>query len=198
MDKKTQWMNAVRTGADRKMLASLLDGMRTQERVDAMAEVQGALVGALYDRVQGSLPLDLDDIVPPSVPAGATVTFAGRNSLPLFSRFAKRFTRTADGLVFGYNHQSCGLVGLVTGPGYFVVTCAADEHAGELLFDYTVPPPFEPLGWPAYRPNDVLGSRWVFGDLHDYVRRVAVGVLVGSAFRHGADQHAYFTLTSEE
>ena len=85
---------------------------------------------------------------------------------------------------------------MVTGPGYFVVTHAGEGHAGELLFDYTKDPAFEPSGWPAYRSNDRMGARFVFMDMHDYVRRVARGVVVGSAFRRGIHQNAYFTLTS--
>ena len=128
-------------------------------------------------------------------PAGATITYEGRNSLPMFSRFRKRFTRTADGLVFGYNDQPTPGVGRLTGPGYFIVTEADEAHAGELLFDYTKPPPFEPAGWPAFRPNDRGLSRLVFMDLQDYVRQVAPGVVVGIAFKQGKDQDACFSLT---
>jgi hypothetical protein len=31
--------------------------------------------------------------------------------------------------------------------------------------------------------------------MHDFVRRVARGVVVGKAYRHGKDQDAYFSLT---
>lgn len=187
---------ALASGAGSVELAAMLDAMGTQDRVRAVAAVKGSLVGTLYDRVRDQAPLGLEDLVPSSTPAGATVTFSGRNSLPVFSRFQKRLTRTADGLVFGYNHQPLRVAGAVTGPGYFVVVDAGEGHAGELLFDYTKPPPFEPPGWPAYRPNDALGSRFVFMDLNDYVRRVARGVVVGAAFRRGKDQNAYFSLTA--
>ncbi len=57
------------------------------------------------------------------------------------------------------------------------------------------PPPAEPAGWPAYKPNERGLSRFVYGHMHDYVRRVARGVVVGKAYRHGKEQDAYFSLT---
>jgi len=186
----------VESRASARELAEMLNGMGPRERVNAVTAVKGALVGQLYALVRDGEPLGLDDIVPSSTPAGSTVTFEGRNSLPAFSRFQKRFARTADGLVFGYNHQPLRVAGAVTGPGYFRVVEADDAHPGELLFDYTLPPPFEPAGWPAYRANEVGVSRFVFMDLNDYVRKVAEGVVVGAAFRRGEDQNAYFSLTA--
>lgn len=192
-------MRAVVSRASASELAQMLDGMGVRERVEAVAGVTGSLVGQLYELARDGQPLELREVVGDSVPAGATVAYSGRNSLPLFSRFEKRFTRTADGLVFGYNHQPLGLARAVTGPGYFrVVDDGEKDHPGELLFDYTREPPFEPAGWPPYRPNEAGMSRFVFKDLHDWVRRVARGVLVGKAYRGGKDQNAYFSLTSLE
>lgn len=187
-------MQAVESGVAAEGLCELLDDMDASERVRAATAVRGKQVRRLFELVREGSALTLEDIVPSSTPAGSTVVFEGRNSLPAFSRFQKRFTRTADGLVFGHNHQPSRVAGALTGPGYFVVVDAGEGHVGELLFDYTQPPPFEPPGWPAYRPNDTRASRFVFMDLNDYVRKVAQGVVVGAAFRRGKDQDAYFVL----
>ena len=189
-----RFAQAVDSGATAHTLSEMLESMSVAERVAAATAVRGNQVRQLYELVRDGATTKLEDIVPASTMAGSTVVFEGRNSLPAFSRFQKRFTRTADGLVFGYNHQPLRVAGALTGPGYFRVVDADNAHPGELLFDYTKPPPFEPEGWPAYRPNDMGGSRFVFMDLHDYVRKVADGVVVGSAFRHGEDQNAYFVL----
>jgi hypothetical protein len=114
----------------------------------------------------------------------------------MFNSFEKRLTRTADGLVFGYNYQPIPGAMRVTGPGYFRVIDGDDTHPGELLFDYTLAPPFEPAGWPVYRPNDRGGSKLVFQDMKDYVRRVANGVCVGAAFKLGKAQDAFFLLVT--
>ena len=182
----------VERAAPIREIADYLDGLSPRQRVQEVRSVRGALVGALYDLARGTEPLRLQDVVAESTPAGATVAHEGRNSLPAFSRFQKRFTRTADGVVFGHNSS---VASAATGPGYFVVTPADDAHPGELLFDYTVPPPFEPVGWPRYVTNDRMLSRLVFSNMHDFVRRVARGVMVGSAFKLGVKQNAWFTLS---
>jgi hypothetical protein len=175
-------------------IAAFLDDLPVDRRIDQVLGVRGSLIRRMYSLAGTGAPLTLDDMVPSSTPAGATITYEGRNSLPAFSRFQKRFARTADGLVFGYNHQPTPGIGVLTGPGYFTVKQADGEHAGELLFDYTVRPPYEPAGWPAWRPNEAGLSRFVFMNLNDYVRRVATGVVVGIALKLGKDQDACFSL----
>lgn len=174
-------------------IGAYLDELPAARRVEEVRSLRGRLVGVLYDLAKGTAALALSDLVADSTPAGATVAFEGRNSLPAFSKFQKRFTRTADGIVFGHNAFAASAA---TGPGYFTVKLADEEHPGELLFDYTEPPPFEPAGWPRYVTNDQLISRFVYSRMHDFVRRVARGVVVGSAYKLGVKQDAWFTLTS--
>ena len=61
--------------------------------------------------------------------ADTTATFAGRNSLRLFSRFEKWFARQ-DGLLIGCNRHA---LGPLIGPGYFSVR---DDGSQRLEFDY--------------------------------------------------------------
>lgn len=192
-------LRALLNGATASAIASLLVDMTPEVRVRSVAGVKGSHIGVLFDRVVDRGQTRLCDIVPASTHSGTTVVYSGRNSMPLFSRFEKRFTRTADGLVFGYNFQPFPLVGAVTGPGYFVVDESESDKSkqrekGELLFDYTKEPPFEPPGWPEYRANTLLGSRFVFGEMIDRVRSVSEGVFVGSAFRKGVSANVFFTL----
>lgn len=185
----------VERGASGSDISSYLDDLAPSQRIDEVLTVRGGLIRRMYSLADPGAKLTADDMVAPSTPAGATVTYEGRNSLPAFSRFQKRFARTADGLVFGYNFQPTPGVGILTGPGYFSVLDGGADHPGELLFDYTKAPPFEPSGWPAWRPNSSGLSRLVFMDLNDYVRRVAQHVVVGIALKLGKDQDACFSLT---
>jgi len=182
----------VREQASGKEIARFLDALSPAERVEQVTSVTGRGVKYLYDAAKGAEPLRLEDFVPPD--EKGTVIFEGRNSLPLFSRFQKRFARMG-GEVIGYNHQS---MSFVTGPGYFVVRSASGtgEHGDELYFDYTVAPPGQPAGWPEFSPNDKGLSKPVYANMIDYCRRVATGVLVGKAYKLGVEQKAYFTLTS--
>jgi hypothetical protein len=182
----------LRSGASARDLEGHLDGLPAAERLEQVLAVTGRGVKRLYEAVAGGTPATLEELIPASTKE--VVIYEGRNSLAAFSRFQKRFARMPDGMVIGYNHQS---MSFVTGPGYFAVHAPSGkgEHGDELDFDYTVPPPSEPAGWPAFKANERGLSRFVYGNMHDYVRRVARGVVVGKAYRHGVEQDAYFSLT---
>jgi hypothetical protein len=182
-------------GASAKEIEQYLDGLSVRDRVAQVLRVTGSGVKRLYNAVASGTPASIDELIPPG--AKGTVIYEGRNSLPLFSRFQKRLTRLEDGRVIGYNHQ---LMSFVTGPGYFWVRPATGEgeHAKELFFDYTEAPPLEPSGWPAYKPNDRGFSKAVYGNMKDYMRRVATGVVVGKAYRGGVAENAFFSLSLPE
>jgi len=169
-----------------------LDGLSPAARLDEVLGITGSGVGRLYDAVLGAPTVTVEEFIPANTQG--TLIYEGRNSLAVFSRFQKRFHRMPGGVVVGYNHQS---MSFLTGPGYFVVKAASGsgEHGKELLFDYTEAPPSEPEGWPRYTPNERGMSRLVYAHMHDYVRRVCRGVVVGKAYKKGVDQKQYFSLT---
>jgi len=183
----------LRDGASSPQIERHLDALSGAERLREVLGITGKGVGRLYEAVADAPPLTLDEIVPASAPEGETFIFEGRNSLPLFSRFQKRFARVGE-TILGFNHQTTSVI---TGPGYFVAKVARGEgpHPSEPYFDYTLAPPEPPHGWPPYKPNHVGLSRAVYMDMHDYMRRVCKGVMVGKAYKLGVEQGAYFSLT---
>jgi hypothetical protein len=183
----------IRGGASREAIARHLDGLSSSERVAQVRSIGHGLVGKLYEAVAGGDPLTMNDLVPEG--ETGTVIFEGKNSLPAFTLFQKRFSRVGKDLV-GYNHQ-LAVVSMLTGPGYFVVRppTAGEPHPDELFFDYTIDTPAVPGGWPAFTPNDVGFSRLVYMNMKDYCRRVANGVLVGKAYKSGKPEGNFFTLT---
>src|SRR5262245_32871561 len=151
--------------ASAREIESYLDHLSPEERVKEVLSVTGRGVGRLYHAVADAAPVTIDELIPPSTKG--TVVYEGRNSLPAFSRFQKRFLRLEDGSVLGYNHNP-QLVMSVTGPGYFWVKppTGQGEHGTELFFDYTEAPSTEPAGWPAYKANEKgLVSRFVYGHM---------------------------------
>jgi hypothetical protein len=178
-------------GAGARDIEGHLDALSVAVRLEQVLAVTGRGVKRLYDAVGGGTPPTLEELIPEGYEG--TRIYEGRNSLAAFTRFQKRFTRMGA-IVVGYNHQT---MAFVTGPGYFVVhgPSGEGEHGKELDIDYTTTPPGEPAGWPAYTPNERGLSRFVYGHMHDYCRRVARGVVVGKAYRHGVEQDAYFSLT---
>jgi hypothetical protein len=181
---------------DREAIAALLDAGGHAERMAAVTSLGGAaLQGALWNAAAGGPPVTLDDLVPPDAPPLREVIFHGKNSLPAFTLFQKRFCRPAPGepgdQLWGYNHQA---LAWLTGPGYFVVH---PEGAAPAAIDYRRVPPTHPPSWPPVRPNDVGFSRFVYRDMVDYLRRVSRHVLIGRATRHGKELPNYFVLCRE-
>jgi hypothetical protein len=179
-------------GANRDRIASFLDGLSPAERNEEVLALRGREVKRLYEACAGGPTLTLEDFVPASAGDDKPVIFEGRNSLPTFSRFQKRFARMGDQIV-GYNHQT---MAFVTGPGFFVVKPASAEGdvPGELYFDYTDKPRVIPSGWPTFKPNESGLSALVYAHMKDYMRSVAKGIVVGTAYKKGKSQNAFFVL----
>jgi hypothetical protein len=143
--------------------------------------------------VKGLVQLTLEHFVPHDAPPMKTVIHSGKNSIPVFSRFEKRFTRPAAGSdrLWGYNQNPRTIQG-VTGPGYFV--CYAID-AGEVLIDYCeVPPGPEPEGWPSILPNSAGFSRFIYNRTKDTMRGVSKHVSIGRASRDGKAMDNWFVL----
>lgn len=177
-------------GATYAAIAPFLDALDAGARRAQVLALRGAEVRALYEALADAPALTPEGFWG-GEPAGRTLIFEGRNSLPAASRFQKRFCKGPGGELVGYNHQP---LSFATGPGYFVVGPCDASRPGELLFDYTREPPFVPAGWPPFRDNRRGLSRLVYYDMKDYCRPAAAGVVVGAAFKGGAAQNAYFVL----
>jgi hypothetical protein len=180
---------------DRAAIARFLDGLSHAERLEAITALSGPrLQGRLYRAVEGAPRVTLADLVPPDAPPLREVIYHGKNSLPAFTLFQKRFCRPPRGAdeLWGYNHQT---LAWLTGPGYFVVH---DDVARGAAIDYREVPPEHPAGWPEIKANDRGLSRFVYADMVDYMRRVAGEVFIGRAYRGGAETENYFVLCREE
>jgi hypothetical protein len=179
-------------------IARLLDEMSHEERVVAVRSLGRSDQRKLYAAVDGFRPVRLTDLVPPSVGDGVQVRHFGKNTLPAFSHFEKRFVRPqgADparpGVLHGYNFASTAAI---TGPGYFLARDA--EGRDEVLVDYREVPTTAPEGWPPVRPNDRGLARFVFGFMVDTLRGVSDHVSIGSAARNGRDLGSWFALCRE-
>jgi hypothetical protein len=181
---------------DPARLREFLDGLDHAGRMTAVTSLGGtALQARLYDAAAAAPPVTLADLVPPDAPALREVIWHGKNSLPMFTLFQKRFCRPrqegGEAQLWGYNHQA---MAWMTGPGYFV--CHQDG-AVPAAIDYRRVPPEQPPGWPPVRPNDQGMSRFVYKDMVDYLRRVSAHVLIGRAHKYGKELPNYFILCRE-
>jgi len=183
---------------DARRIGAYLDSLSHPERVAAVRGLGRTEQRALYAAVDGFRPLQLVDLVSPARGDEETVRHFGRNTLPAFTHFEKRFCRpagsdpAAPAVLWGFNHQT---LQPVTGPGYFVARAAADRP--EIEVDYHQVPDSQPDGWPAVRRNEVGLSRFIYGFMIDTLRGVSEHVTIGSAARKGRDMGSWFVLCRE-
>ena len=186
------------SGFEPTSLAGWLDGLSHAERVAAVRAAGRSEQRRLYEAVEGFASLGLVDMVPSTTREGTAVRHHGKNTLPAFTHFEKRFCRpsncdsTDPDRLYGFNFQT---LAAITGPGYFVAV--PSEQRSEVLVDYRRLPGEQPSGWPNIRSNEKGLSRFVYGFMVDTLRRVSEHVTIGSAARKGKDMGSWFLLTRE-
>jgi len=179
-----------------------LDALDQESRVSAVRSLGRSDQRRLYESFDSILPLRLTDMVSPECADLESVRHYGRNTLPAFRIFEKRFCRPPDSdpakpdALWGYNFQT---MAWLTGPGYFVAR--EDPTRPEVLVDYHHVPPGgtgqQPEGWPEVRSNEGIPARFVYGFMIDTLRRVSEHVTIGSAARNGKDLGSWFVLARQ-
>jgi hypothetical protein len=186
-------------GVDIAGLRWYLDGLADAERARVACSLSARQQAVLFDAALAFMPLSLDFFVPERAGLLTQVIHTGRNSLPVFTRFEKRFCRPAAGTtaLFGYNENPSS-IRHVTGPGYFV---CYEVEGSEVLIDYKQVPPTDaqrPAGWPAIFPNSAGGSRFIYNGTQDTMRGVSRHVSIGRAARGGKWMDNWFVLCRRE
>ena len=175
---------------DPEHIARTLDGLSHAERLQALQAIHRDHFALLFVLAGHYTPMTLEALVPVDVAPLQGVRHIGRNSLPMFSSFEKRFYRLAPGAaVGGANFQSTSFA---TGPGYF--TASPDAGQEEIVIDYSQIPEAAPLGWPALQDNAHGIGRLVYGGMIDTLRKVSEHVSIGAAHKQGKKPSAYFVL----
>lgn len=182
---------------DLHRLAEVLDGLGHRARVTTIRTWERDLMVKLYEAADGFKKLDLDHFVPADKAPLTEVIHYGKNSLPAFNIFEKRFAKPADeskkDSLLGYNQQN--LIWAI-GPGYFELRKAAKD--GEIDIDYTKIPSEKVASWPAISPNKVKLGRFVYDGMIDVMRGVSTHVSIGRATKGGKNMDAWFVLCREE
>ncbi|MFZ5440167.1 MAG: hypothetical protein ACOZQL_09175 [Myxococcota bacterium] len=175
-------------------LASWLDGLPAERRLAETLSLSARDQARLFELVAGARRFTLEDLAPATTPPLSGVRHEGRNSLLLFTRFAKVFAVPDDERLraterWGFNATS-GLVTTTVGPGYFV----AVQQGDEVLVDYTRLPARPLAGAPAILPNEARLSRFVYHQTRDVVRGVSAHVSIGRAWRGTRQLDNWFVL----
>lgn len=183
-----------------------LDEMQPAARRDTVLQLRPRELATLFERCAEAPAVRLTDLVPADVPPLIEVIHDGKNSLPAFNRFQKRFCRppttelNQQGELWGYNEQA---MRAVTGPGYFIVHSqhaseSKGEPGGELVVDYRQLPPSKPDAWPVIRSNSARLSRFVYAGSVDLLRHVCEGVTIGRVYKAGHAVDAWFALVRRD
>lgn len=182
-------------------IAACLDELDPAARVAQIREVGGVRrQRALWIAAAANDATSFRDLVPEGTPSGTPVVFHGKNSLPAFSEFEKICYLPSgenDREAWGFNETK---VRSIIGPGYYVLHDVADgpgSRMGPAAFDYRQVPPSGLDGWPEVRPNGRGISRFVYGGMVDFMRRLSRDVFIGSAVRAGREMGSYFLLARE-
>lgn len=169
------------------------DGLAHGARVEAIRSLGKNAQQRLFAAASGAAGLDLDYMVNPGKGDLAEVIHHGKNSLPLFTHFQKRFARIPGrkDAVTGYNEQT---MRAFTGPGYF----EARVQGREIAIDYTRLPTEKCPTWPTILPQKARLGRFVYAGMIDYLRRVSEHVTIGRAVIRGKETENYFLLCRED
>jgi len=163
-------------------LTAALDAADHPQRVDWCRSLNGAQLYRLFDLAKDGGPLKADDLVGDD---GEVVIHKGKNGVPVFTYFEKRFVRLGDQIA-GYNdgHETAPIGApiyrMVTGPGHYICY-DSPEVPGEVWVDYRTLPDTQCPEFPPLIDNDSGLRSLIFGNMVDIVRRVSDHVVVGDA-----------------
>ncbi len=169
-----------------------LNGLGNAERISQVTALDRKHMVRLWEVVSGAWDLDINHFVPSEVDPLTEIIHWGKNSLPAFRRFQKRFCRPTPEAteLWGYNEQ---LMRKATGPGYFV-THASGQESEPIWINYTRLPEGKAPQWPSIVPNSGRLGRFVYHGTVDKMRRVSEHVSIGAAFKKERPMGAYFML----
>lgn len=164
-----------------------LGSLSGEDRVRQATDLDRGQQALLWRLAEGGGPLTESDIVPTDAAPLAPVPFYGQNNQPIYRSFQKVFYRSTSGEVAGYNVSDAAWF---AGPGYYLLRSGPTG----LYVDYTAVPEDKPDGWPSIRRNEEGLSRFVYGNMQDFLRRVYGLILIGRAYRKGRETSNYFVL----
>ncbi len=177
---------------DLRAIGAAFDAMDPSSRITAVRSLGKSAQQRLFAAADAGGGLDLEYMVPAARGELAEVIHYGKNSLPLFTHFQKRFARVPGrpDTLTGYNEQT---MRPFTGPGYF----EARVQGKEIAIDYTRVPREKCATWPEILPQTARLGRFVYAGMIDYLRRVSSHVTIGRAVRGGKETENYFLLCRE-
>jgi hypothetical protein len=191
--------NLIDTHLDVARLSIDLDDLGHFGRLWSVRQWTRRQMATLWEALLDFRPTTLDDFVPAATAPLVEVIHYGKNSLPMATRFEKRFCRpqtAGEAALVGFNAQSFSAL---TGPGYFVAHPAtSDAGVAEVAFDYTVTATEKVPSWPPIQPSSRYLGRWVYAGSVDIVRALSTHVTIGRVRQNGTWKDTWFVLVRQD
>jgi hypothetical protein len=174
-----------------KQVTDYLSKLSHDQKCSEVLTLNKQCQARLWELAKDGRPLDLDYLVPKAIKPLDPQPFDGKNSLPVYTRFQKVFYRTPDGQIAGYNNSSAAWL---IGWGYYI-TEPGWKNKKELAVNYMKIPKDKPADWPEIKSNLSGLTRFVYGNMVDFLRGVDDDVMIGKATRKGEkEMESYFVL----
>ncbi len=201
MTATTELRDRIRAGQAIGEIGQWLDSLDHAARLPLVMTLRRRDQIQLWDLAGDAEEITLEHFVPPGTAPCTEVIHHGRNTLPLFNFFQKRFCIQAEGerVACGYNE---GSTRWFLGPGYFVLHDTTEKaewaERGAWVVDYfQVPTGNVVPSWPRIKPNSSGLQRFVFHRTRDFMRRVSSHVSIGRAWKVESAMPAWFVLCRE-
>ena len=177
-------------------MSAWLDGLSKTERTTEILTLDKQAQKKLWSLCENR-EVTIEDMVPLNTSPLQPIRHLGRNSLPVFTRFEKRFCRINSDpmMLVGYNE---GPTRPYVGPGYFTTRISEEKERGATVIDYTMIGEDRAEGWPSIKPNTSGLCYIVYGNMLDYLRKVSTYVTIGKAWKNGKETENYFMLLRED
>lgn len=192
--------NLIDAHLDIARLSRDLDDLGHFGRLWSVRQWTGRHMATLWEALLDFRPTTLDDFVPAATAPLVEVIHYGKNSLPVATRFEKRFCKpqntAGETALVGFNAQSFSAL---TGPGYFVAhATASGAGVAEVAFDYTVTATEKVPSWPPIQPSARYLGRWVYAGSVDIVRALSAHVTIGRVRKNDAWTDTWFVLVRHD
>lgn len=189
----------VRSRSPIEAIGEALDALDHRGRLREIRALGGKEQAALFEMAAARPCALAGDVVPAGKGPLEEVIHWGKNSLPLFTRFQKRFCwpskPTDPPVAYGYNEQA---MKWITGPGYFIAREAEhDSGVRTVVIDYYEVPTEKPNSWPPIKPNSAGLSRAVY-QINSWLWKVSGHVSVGRVKKPAGWQDNWFVLCRED
>jgi hypothetical protein len=189
--------NLIAPNLDLPRLSKDLDELGHPGRLWSVYQWKPGDMAKLWEAATGGRPVTLDDFVPAATPPLVEVIHHGKNSLPAFTFFQKRFCKPtnsgSEDILVGFNYQWHGFA---TGPGYFVAHPSGGPGCVDI--DYTITPKEKVETWPPLAPSSARLGRFTYHGTVDVMHGISSHVTIGRAKKKTGWMDVWFVLVRED